>query len=225
MQQYTDSPQNFNLVSQSEQAPITKRNMGIFDMVLNRLGLPDHLHEFVLAVFVSGNWDRIEGWDEISMMRMARSLATDEITMLRVYNRLKKNSPKFFKWQEEQSFTIIDRVLLREHTARHKTKAKYFFTLYDLIANLFNLDKRMTQVNVRRAVDKALSAFPILEKPKRSTRRKRPESVAQAIIRNIAELKDLTGSLEASALYIIEANFESLDLGHLAKGLLQTKDL
>lgn len=225
MSKYTDPSDNFNLITQFEQAPNGKRCMGIFDMVMNRLGLPDHLHEFARAVFIAGNWDRIEGWDEISQMRMARALATDEVTMLRVYNRIKKNCPKFFKWQEKQPFTIIDRVVLHEHTGHHKTKAKYLFVLYDLIASLFNLPKKMTQAAVRKAVDTALKEFPIVEKPKRSTRRKKIESIASAVVRNIGELSDLTGSLEAAALYTIEANTEALDLDVFAKNLLQTKDL
>lgn len=222
MSKYTDSPDNFKLVQASEHTPLSKRNMAIFDMVMNRLGVPDHLHEFVRAVFLSGNWDRIDGWDEISLMRMARALATDENTMLRVYNRLKKNSPKFFKWQDGQTITIIDRVVLHEHTGNHKVKAKYLFVFFDLISNLWNLPLKMTQAAIRKAVDTAMKDFPIIEKPKRKTRRKKPESLANAAANNLLELQQETGTLEATALYFMEAYGASDELAQI---ILRIKDL
>lgn len=189
----------------SEQSTISKRNMGIFYMVLNYLGLPDHLHEFVIATFLAGNWNTDE-MEEISLMRMARALAHDRVVQLKIYNRLKKNSPKFFTWQDKQSFTIIDRLIIHEHTTHHKTKAKYRFLLAKLVHKLFDLPIEMSPTATRRAVDRSMQGFPSIKPPIRKPKQKRPESVARAIRKNIQTLIDLTGSQVGAILYLKEAD-------------------
>lgn len=221
---YTNLPENFKLIPLEEGARLTKRNLGVLSMVFNYFGLPQHLHEFVTGILVAGNWDETE-WDQITLMRIARNLSSDELAQQRVNNRLKHNSPKFFKWQETQEFTLIERVILNDRTAPNKTKAKYRFPLYPIIQRLFNLPKNLTRAALRRTVEETLSAYPRVTPTPRKPRRKKAETAAAAIIRNINELMELTGSIQAAALYTIEANLGELNLDDFAKVLLQTKDL
>lgn len=202
---YTDFSQEYKWIPQTDVPSISKRNMGIFAMCMNALGLPDKLHEFVFGVFVAGNWDRTDSYDEISLMRIARALSHNEVVQLKIFNRLKKNSPKFFEWQDKQTFRIIDRVLLREHTTHHKTKAKYRFELYETIEGLFALPLEAPAAAVRRTVERALKDYPTVHPTQKKARRKRPESTAKAVIKMATETVQLTGSIEAANLYLEEA--------------------
>lgn len=188
-----------------EQFTISRRNMGIFYMVLNYLGVPDHLHEFVIGTYLAGSWNTNE-MEEISLMKMARSISHDNKTQLKVYNRLKKNSPKFFDWQAKQTFTIIERILIHEHTTHHKTKAKYRFLLGALIRRLFNLPVELSAAAIRRTVDRVMTQYPSIQSPTRKRNPKRPESVAKAVHKNIDILIELTGSRQAAILYLAEAS-------------------
>jgi hypothetical protein len=220
---YTDPAANFKLVLASDSHGFTKRNMKIWDMVLNRLGLPDHLHEFVRGIYLAGNWEETE-WDEITLMRIARNLTSDDITQLKIYNRLKKNCPRFFEWQEDQSFIIIGREIINEKTYTHKTKARYSFLLYDLVFQLFNLPK-MSLSALRMAVNEALKDYPEVEKPSRKPKKRKIKSIARSYIRNANELIDLTGSVEVAAVEVDSENFGDEKVIDLAKALLKIKDL
>lgn len=196
---------------QSDLPNLNRRAMGIFSMFLNGLGIPDTLQEFVVAVFVTGNWDKTDGYDEITLMRMAKTLCNEPISQGKLYNRLKKKSPDFFKWQETKNLTLIDRVILHEHTTHHKTKAKYKFVGYEEIAKLFELPPGTPMIYIRQAVSITLEHYPTLQAPMpKKSRRKRPESTAKAAIRMANETIELTGSIEAANLYLEEAAKESM---------------
>lgn len=201
MDNYTDLSFEYKWIPQEDLPGLTRRNMGIFSMFMNGFGLPDVLQEFVLAVFVAGNWDKTDGYDEIPLMRMAKSLATDLTSQNKLYNRLKRKSPEFFRWQENRGFVIIDRIILHEHTTHHKTKAKYKFVGYDEIVSLLKLPPRTPAIYVRQAVEVSLAKYPSLVPAVRKTRRKRPETTVKAAIRNIQETIELTGSIAAANLY------------------------
>lgn len=224
MSNYTDPSSSFKLIHPSDAHAFTKRNMKIWDMILNRLGLPDHLHEFVRGIYVSGNWDETE-WEIISLMRIARQLTTDNDTQVRVYYRLKKNCPKFFEWQEQQSFTIIDREILTERAHRYKTKARYNFLLHDLVTRLFNLPKNTHLTLVKEAVDGALESYPKVAPTSRKPKKRKIKTVAKAIVTNITELIDLTGSPERAAVEVDEENLGEDKITPFAKSLLQIKNL
>ena len=195
-------------ITSTEHITMNKRNMGIFYMVLNYLGVPDHLHEFVIGCYLAGQWDTGE-MEEISLMKMARSLTHDNSVQLKAFNRLKKNSPKFFDWQSTKSFTIIERVIIHEHTTHHKTKAKYRFTLSELIHRLFNLPIEFSTAAIKRSVDRVMRDYPSIKSPARRSPQKRPESVAKAVHKNIQMLIELTGSWSAAILYLQEADPDS----------------
>lgn len=228
MSKLPDSPVEFKLINGEDQVKISKRNIGIFSMVLNRLNLPARLHEFVFGVYVAGNFIDNTSPDEMSLMRIARSLTSDPVVQLKVYNRLKQNSPKFFEWQDKQTFSIIGREILKENSQRHKTKVRYWFLIHDAIAHLFNLPKELSQRYLRAEVDRIFKDIPKEEKPKRKPRAKKAKSVAKALMRNSKELLELVGSSEVAALYVIEQKLSDEDFQNLlslAEALLQSKDL
>lgn len=222
---YTDPSSNFKLVPPSEFHIVSKRNMKIWDMILNRLGLPDHLHEAVRAIFVSGNWDQVDGMEEITIKRMAKNITSNEDDLQRIYNRLKKNIPRFFEWQDNQPFEIIQREIISDRAQKYRTKAKYRFLLYDLVVQLFSLAKEETLWAVRRAVDVGLENYPKVDKPPRKPKRKKIKSLARAYIRNANEIIDLTGSIDLAAVEIEEENLGGATIFDLADKLLILKSL
>lgn len=228
MSKYTDPTDNFKLIQASDSHAFTKRNMKIWDMILNRLGLPDHLHEPVRAIYVSGNWDEVNGMEEITTMRMARNLTSNQSDLQRIYNRLKKSIPRLFEWQDNQPFIIIEREIINEKTDRYKTKARYNFLLYDIVFKLFNLPKEMSLTAVRVAVDKTLKDYPRVDKPSRKPKKRKLKSAVLAYIHNASEVIDLAGSIELAAVEIDEensSNIENEKVTDLAKALLILKDL
>jgi hypothetical protein len=223
MSKYHDPTTDFKLIQATDSYHFSKRNLKIWDMILNRLGLPDHLHEFVRAVYLAGNWEETE-WEEITLMRMARNITSDDISQLKAFNRLKKNSPKFFEWQSQQSFLIIDREIINEHAHTHKTKARYNFMLYEMVLSLFNLPK-LPLKSIRGLVNEALKDYPELVKPSRKPKKRKIKSVARAYIRDAHEIIELTGSVQLAAIEIEEENLNDEKITDLAKNLLQLKDL
>ena len=188
-----DPMQNFKLHLASNYHGFTKRNMAIWSMILNRLGLPDTFEESVRAIYTSGNWDETE-WDEITIMRMARSLTSNLKDQERLYNRLKKNIPKFFEWQSEQSFKIIDRQIINERAQKYKTKARFNFLLYDIVVALFDLPQNLSQKAVRMTVEETLKSYPKVDRPPRRSRKRSSRSVIKSISTNINELIEIDGS-------------------------------
>lgn len=184
---------------------LTKRNIGILSMLLNNLNVPDLLQEFVIAVFVSGDWDGSNEYNEITLQKMSKSLASNLPAQRKLYNRLKQKSPKFFKWQDAKGIIVIDRIILHEHTTHHKTKAKYKFINYEEIKSLFELPLETPHAAIRRGMDEILTRYPTLESQTRRPKRKRPESTAKAAIRSAEETIELTGSIEAANLYLQDA--------------------
>lgn len=221
---YTDPSDNFKLILAADSHRLSKRSMKIWDMLLNRLGLPEHLHEFVRGIYLAGNWDETE-WDEITLMRVARNLTTEDAAQLKVYNRLKKNCPKFFEWQDQQSFEVIQREIINEHAQKYKTKARYRFLLWELVVRLFNLPDNLSLKAIRGVVNDELKDYPKIEKPPRKSKRRKIKSIARAYIRDAREITELAGSPERAAVEIDEENLGDEKIIDLAKSLLQIKDL
>lgn len=144
------------LVAPSQIGRMTQRNVGIIHMILNRIGVPDSLHEFVIALYVSGNWDNTE-WDEISLMRMARNISSNESNFKSAYYRLKRRSPEFFRWQEGQWFRLVEREKAKD---RMKTKSKYKLLIYKEITHLVEMPLESFQKNIRAEVDKVFWYVP-----------------------------------------------------------------
>ena len=194
MSNYSDSPSRFKFIQHAEIDSYTRRNMAIFAMLLNGIGIPDKFHEFIEAVFVSGNWDDVETFEQITLKRMARNLSSLSNSVFEtVYNRLKKNGPAFFKWQDEQGLEIILSVREREPNSL-KSKVKYSFPYYPIIVRLFSLDKSLNQKEIRKMVEDVCKTLPRVQKPKRQTRKRRPEALADSAIRILQELKESTTS-------------------------------
>jgi hypothetical protein len=133
---------------------LSRRNMAIFDMWLNGLGIPDVFQEVVSAIFVAGNWDRHEELEEITQKRLARALSpmADE-PFHKVFNRLKKKIPEFFNWQEEKDFVIIYREKIQSYQTNGKVKVRYGFPHYAPLMKLFLIDPNASQRDIRTKVE------------------------------------------------------------------------
>jgi hypothetical protein len=216
---YTDFVDNFKLAHPDEFPAISRRNIKIWNMLLNRLGIPETLHEPVTAILVTGNWEDVKDFEEITVMRMARNMTINFNDQQRLYNRLKKSLPKFFDWQSHQSYQIIDREIIHDQGQKYKTKARYQFLIYEIVHKLFSLPSNTTLVGVQRAVERALESIPIQEvlSEKRS-RPKDPDKLAKRTLRDLDDLEQVTGSMESA---VIQMDFNDTDgrLDRLAKAL------
>lgn len=199
---YIDSLDNFKLIAGRDCDKISRRNMGIFCMWLTGLGIPEQ--EFVKALFIAGNWQDTEA-DEISLKRMARAISpgTDsDGSLRRAYERLKKASPRFFAWQEQQSFEIIPREIKNQN---RKTVCIYKFPHYDLIIKLFNLPETYTQKQIRAEVAKALGDLMLPPPAPREKKQRKPEAIAARNARTVEELLTLTPSTLDAGFFLSEA--------------------
>lgn len=204
MSDYSDSAQNFKLASAAEWAGISRRNIGILAMWLTGLGIPEPFHEFVTAVFVAGNWDDTEE-DEITLKRLARAISpgTDaDRSILRAFERLKKASPKYYEWQDEQEFEVIPRTTTG---IKKGTKTLYKFPHYQLLMKLFHLPETLNQKQIRAEVSKALGNLALPSPKPREKKTRRPESVAASNARSLEELLSLTVSPLVAADMLSEA--------------------
>ena len=204
MQDYSDSAQNFKLVSAAECAGISRRNITIFAMWLTGLGIPEPFQEFVTAVFGAGNWNETDE-DEITLKRLARTISPGidaDRSILRAYERLKKSSLLFFEWQAEQEFEVIPREVTG---SRRATRSLYRFPHYQLLMKLFNLPERFTQKQIRAEVSKALGNLQLPSPKPRKRRQRRAESVAASNARSLEELLSLTASPVEAAQRLSEA--------------------
>lgn len=205
MGNYSDLSSTFKLIHGAESVDSTKRNMAIFAMLLNGLGIPDKFHEFITAVFLSGNWEEVKGYEQMTLKRMARNLSSLSNSVFEtVYNRLKKNGPAFLQWQEEKGLEVILAVKDREPNSL-KTRVKYAFPYYPHIVRLFSLDKSVTQKEIRRMVEDTCKALPRVQSKKREVRKRRPESYLSSGVSALAEALDGFGSsLEFQAEFELE---------------------
>lgn len=200
---YSDSRRDFKLAYAAEWAGISSRNIGIFAMWLSGLGIPPSFHEFVTAVFVAGNWDEVEE-EEITLKRLARAISpgTDsDRSILRAYERLKKSSIEFYKWQEQQKFAPVP----RETTGKGRyTKSVYKFPHFHILRELFNLPLTFTQKQIRAEVSKVLGDLCLPPPKPRERKKRKAESVAASNARILEELVGLTSPMEAG-LHLSEA--------------------
>lgn len=203
MSHYTEFVENFKLAHPDEFPAISRRNIKIWNMLLNRIGVPETLHEPVTAILVTGNWDDVKDYEEITVMRMARNMTINIQDQQRLYNRLKKSLPKFFDWQSHQSYQIISREIVNERAQKYKTKARYKFLIYDIVHQLFQLPMKTTIAGIQRAVEIALRDVPILDTPQEKMgKQKDPDQLAKSVIRKIEELEQEAGSAASAAIYL-----------------------
>lgn len=222
MSNYNDSSDNFKLIEAARVAGVSVRNTRIFSMLLNQLGIDNTFHEFILGLMAAENWDLVEGMQEVPYKRMARKLAADDgPTFQKVYERIKKNKPLFFKWQENQVFTFIDTETTPYSVGSKKTHTLYSFPYYQVVLKLFNLPEGMTEKQLRLQVYQEAHkimghATPV--KTRRGRRRK-PESLARSIRKMVNDLVVEAGSLDQAAIYCQEAD-QASDEGITIRALL-----
>lgn len=194
MGNYSDLSSTFKLIHGQDTIDYTRRNMAIFAMLLNGLGIPDKFHEFVTAIFLSGNWDQHSDMEEIPYKRLARNLSSLSNTVYEtVYNRIKKNAPAFLKWQEENKLDLITHESFRDPEKRWP-RTKYGFPHYSKVAQLFSLDKSISQKEIRKMVDDTCKAMPRVTRAKRAPRRRTKESLRESAAKAIQAIKDASSS-------------------------------
>lgn len=194
MGNYSDLSSTFKLIHGQDTIDYTRRNMAIFAMLLNGLKIPDKFHEFVTAIFLSGNWDQHSGMEELSYKRLARNLSSlSDAVYDAVYNRIKKNAPAFLAWQEEKHLDLILHESFTDPSKRWP-RVRYGFPHYAKIARLFSLDKSLSQKEIRKMVEDVCKAMPRVERPKRAQRSRSAESLAESVVRAIETLKMSTAS-------------------------------
>lgn len=231
MSNYSDSSDNFKLIEAARVAGVSVRNTRIFSMLLNQLGIDNTFHEFILGLMAAENWDLVEGMQEVPYKRIARKLAADDgPTFQKVYERIKKNKPEFFKWQENQSFTFIESETTPYSAGSKKTHTLYSFPYYQIVLKLFNLPEGLTEKELRlRVYQEALKikgdATPA---KKRQKRRRKPESLARSIRKMVNNLVEEAGSLDQAAIFVQEADQASdggITVHALANALVESKRL
>jgi hypothetical protein len=204
MSYYTDPSTNFKLAYDTNR--FSRRTLKLWDMILNRLGVPDRLHEPVKGVFVADNWEEVNHFKLISISKMAHCLTSNDSDYRRIYNRLKKSIPKFFDWQSGQSILIIDReILIKE---KYKTKAQYRFMLAEQVHQLLNLPPDTPHKQLQRAVEKVFENIPILDIPQRKKRKPTLGNLARKVRRTVNQMVEMSGS---KALVTIELQEADLD--------------
>lgn len=209
MSNYTNPDSEFKLIQASRATGLSIRNVAILTMFLNQLGMDNCLHEFVIAVLVSENWDLVSGMSEIALKKMARKISADDGQVFnKVYNRLKRNKVEFERWQSEQSFVFIPMETTRYSKETGQCRARYGFPHYKSIVKLFALPEDLPEVKIRLEVYR--EALKILGKstPTKVKRKKTRshEAMASTITRTSYDLMDSTGSPEMAAVYIGESD-------------------
>jgi len=190
MGNYSDSFSTFKLIQAADAVDVSRRNMAIFDMLLNGLGIPDKFHEFIRAVFVSGNWSRHQGWEEITYKRLARNVSSfSDQVFTTVYNRIKKNAPEFLKWQEQNNLELISHESFRDEGGRWP-KVRYAFPYYPTVEKLFSLDKSTSQKEIRTMVEAICKTMPRVEKPRRAKRTRTTGNDVQSVIQHLLSIQE-----------------------------------
>lgn len=208
MGNYSDLSSTFKLIHGQDTIDYTRRNMAIFAMLLNGLGIPDKFQEFVTAIFLSGNWDQHSGMEELPYKRLARNLSSlSDAVYSTVYNRIKRNAPAFLKWQEENHLGLILHESFKKPSERWP-RVRYGFPYYSKIAQLFSLDKSISQKEIRKMVEDTCKAMPRVERRKRVQRRRTLDSARESTARAILVLKDASSSdveFQAELALVLEA--------------------
>lgn len=231
MQNYNDSFQNFKLIQAADVVGLSLRNTRIFTMLLNGLGIATHFHEFILGLVTSQNWDQVKGMMEIPLKKIARKVSPDDGEIFkRTYNRMKKNKPEYFKWQDEQPFVFIQTESRSYNTGSYKTHTFYYLPYHYVITRLFCLPKEISESQLRRAVwEEVIRILGKTDPVKvRGRRPRKPEATARALRRIGNDLVQETGSLAAAAIYIEEADDipeEGVTIKELAEVLIGNKGL
>lgn len=190
MSNYNDPSSTFKLIQGADVVDVSRRNMAIFDMLLNGLGIPDKFHEFVRAVFISGNWQRHQGWEEIPYKRLARNVSSlSDQVFTTVYNRIKKNAPEFFKWQEQKKLDLISHESFKDEGGRWP-KVRYAFPHYPTVAKLFSLDKSTNQKEIRKMVDTICKTMPRVEKTPRTKKVRTTETAVQSVVQHLLSIQE-----------------------------------
>lgn len=208
------------LVAPSQISRMTQRNIGIIHMILNRVGVPENLQEFVIAIYASGNWDKTE-WDAISLMRMARCVTSNPDDQKKAYNRLRKRSPEFFKWQDGQWFRIIEREKRKDDRKSHKTSVRYKLLIYPEIVRILEMPAESFQKKIREEVERMFAMFPSEPNPPKETLPKEIRYDVEAIDKAIKRLIGKAGSAEQA----LEEIRKSESFEHLLQLACQTPRL
>lgn len=190
MSNYSDVSSTFKLIQASDAVEISRRNVGVLTMLLNSLEIPDKFHEFIIGIFVSGNWNRHQGWEEITYKRLARNLSSvSNQVFTTVYNRIKKNAPEFLKWQEQNNLELISHESFKDEGGRWP-KVRYAFPHYPTIVKLFSLDKSTSQKEIRTMIETICKNIPRVKKAQRAKKTRTTRNDVQSVIQNLLTVQE-----------------------------------
>ena len=205
---------DFSLVKLADVTSVSRRSLGIFAMWLTGRGVPERFHDLILALFITGNWDRNDGSEVITTWRLARSISPGEDnnkSIQRVYNKFKKQIPDYFDWQFTQTQEIIHREIINDIPGNHRPKSLYSFPDYKLIVRLWNLPQDLSQRAIRAAVARSLQAFDLPVPVERKKRKKSIEISKKQNAQTVREILEGTISPEHTGLELREAWDQLLD--------------
>lgn len=207
MSHYTQFTEEFKNVSPDAQTAKFRRDTKIWHMLLNRLGIPETLHEPITAIFITGNWENVNDYERISIRTMARHMTSNQQDEDRLYNRLKKSIPKFFDHQSRQTHQIADRKIEYDGSGgKYRTKISYKLYLFHEIRKLFSLPMNTKLVTIQAAIERVVESCPILESPQKREKQRDPDKEARAAIKKLEDVEHLAGSPEAAAIHLLFAD-------------------
>lgn len=212
------SHNNLFLVAPSQVNRISQRNVAILSMILNRIGVPDVLQEFVIALYATGNWDRSD-WDEISLMRMARRITSNPEHQNRALRRLRDKCPEFFRWQDGQYFKIVERRIIEERTETYKTKVRYNLLIYKDISKVMEIPPDSLEKDVRSKVEEVFFIYPQQPESAREPRIRSKKSLSRSMIRALNKYVDRMGGPDMAAMELSDVIEEAKNLKAIEKFL------
>lgn len=169
MQSYDESSKQFKLITGSEIGELPRHILRIFGQILGNIGVPVKFYECVKALYVTGNWSEIKDFEAIPIKRMARNMSAKEgVNFKRAYERISRNLPKFFAWQEQEQiafFTV-------QKTGQQQPN-KYKFNYYKEVQEIMEMDVSTYQVEISRLTAKLADKIrshklEVKERPKRA---------------------------------------------------------
>lgn len=185
---------------------LTRRNTEILQTFLNKIGVPDTLQEFVIDLYIAGNFRSSDEIKELNLYKIARCVTTDPEIFKLVYYRLKRKSPLFFEWQSYQSITLIRREIVnKKEKDKYKTRIKYQFHLLDDLNMLFELPLETSREEMQSIMRDILENTSRAAKPKKSKPKDKADAAFKKMVKGMQEYLLHSGSVDLTAFAIENA--------------------
>lgn len=218
---YIPSTNDYKLNNATCSVKFSKRQLKLWKLSLNRLGIPGVFQEVVEAIYLIADWKTCE-WLEINMHQLAWGISSNNTDRKRLHNRLKKNLPRFFHWQEAMGIEIISRNV-ETYQSRSKngiqvlTKVSYKFLIDSEISQLFNIPNACSEKKIKEYVEKIFVNYSLIPEDVKIKPKKKVKNLAKNVVINLEQLKLKTGDMGLVLEYLYDANYmliqELIDAG------------